>query len=66
MSSSPEILKRVCRQRSSEGLPAGDPGLHEHAALQGKDASGTNLTARAAIYPPVLCAASRGIAAQHT
>eukprot|EP00969_Alexandrium_andersonii_P053156 2335763-Alexandrium_andersonii.AAC.1 len=37
MSSSPEILKRVCPRCRNEGLPAGDPKLHEHAVLQGKD-----------------------------
>eukprot|EP00969_Alexandrium_andersonii_P010641 463380-Alexandrium_andersonii.AAC.1 len=31
VSSSPEILKRVCLRRSNEGLPAGDPGLRERA-----------------------------------
>eukprot|EP00969_Alexandrium_andersonii_P072478 3198242-Alexandrium_andersonii.AAC.1 len=65
MSSSPEILKRVRRRCSDEGLSAGDPGLHEHAVLQGEGAPGANLTARAAIYPPALRAAIlRGIAAQ--
>eukprot|EP00969_Alexandrium_andersonii_P147615 6527209-Alexandrium_andersonii.AAC.1 len=67
MSSSPEILKRVCFRCSSEGLSAGGPRLHERAVLQGKDASGANLKARAAIYPPSLCTAIlRGIVAQHT
>eukprot|EP00969_Alexandrium_andersonii_P209816 9268453-Alexandrium_andersonii.AAC.1 len=67
MSSSREILKRACLRRSNEGLPAGDPGLHEHAVLQGEDASGANLTARSAIYPPALRAAIlRGVAAQRT
>eukprot|EP00969_Alexandrium_andersonii_P044191 1939123-Alexandrium_andersonii.AAC.1 len=66
MSSSPEILRRACLQWSNEGLSAGDPKLHGHAVLQGKDASGANLTAAAAVYPPALCAAIlRGIAAQH-
>eukprot|EP00969_Alexandrium_andersonii_P101608 4483328-Alexandrium_andersonii.AAC.1 len=65
MSSSPEILKRVCLRCSNEGLSAGDPKLHDHAVLQGKDASGANLTAAAAIYPPALCTAIlRGVAAQ--
>eukprot|EP00969_Alexandrium_andersonii_P201439 8901238-Alexandrium_andersonii.AAC.1 len=31
MSSSREILKRVCLRCSNEGLPAGDPRLREHA-----------------------------------
>eukprot|EP00969_Alexandrium_andersonii_P348914 15427290-Alexandrium_andersonii.AAC.1 len=67
MSSSPEILKRACLWCGSEGLAAGDLRLREHAVLQGRDASGENLTARAAIYPPALCTAIlRGIAAQHT
>eukprot|EP00969_Alexandrium_andersonii_P185952 8216093-Alexandrium_andersonii.AAC.1 len=48
MSSSPEILKRVCLRCRSEGLPASDPKLHEHAVLRGRDSSGENLTARAA------------------
>eukprot|EP00969_Alexandrium_andersonii_P199030 8789182-Alexandrium_andersonii.AAC.1 len=48
MNSSPEVLKRVRLRRGNEGLPAGDPGLHEHAVLQGKGAAGVNLTARAA------------------
>eukprot|EP00969_Alexandrium_andersonii_P078639 3467253-Alexandrium_andersonii.AAC.1 len=66
MSSSPEILKRVCLRCSNEGLPAGDPKLHTHVVLQGRDASGENLTASAALYPPALCIAIlRGIAAQH-
>eukprot|EP00969_Alexandrium_andersonii_P024513 1069751-Alexandrium_andersonii.AAC.1 len=66
MSSSPEILKRVRLRCQNEGLPAGDPTLHAHAVLQGRDSSGGNLTARAAVYPPVLRAAIlRGIAAQH-
>eukprot|EP00969_Alexandrium_andersonii_P000527 22525-Alexandrium_andersonii.AAC.1 len=57
MSSSPEILERVCLRRSNEGLSAGDPRLREHAVLQGKGASGAIPTAMAAIYPPVLRAA---------
>eukprot|EP00969_Alexandrium_andersonii_P190121 8400267-Alexandrium_andersonii.AAC.1 len=66
MSSSPEILKRVCLRCQNEGLPAGDPRLREHAVLQGRGSSGENLTARAAVYPPALCTAIlRGIAAQH-
>eukprot|EP00969_Alexandrium_andersonii_P205502 9080406-Alexandrium_andersonii.AAC.1 len=60
MSSSPEILRRVCSRRSNEGLSAGDPKLHEHAALQGRGASGANLAAGAAVYPPALCAWHRG------
>eukprot|EP00969_Alexandrium_andersonii_P324521 14339433-Alexandrium_andersonii.AAC.1 len=65
MSSSPEILGRVCLRCSNEGLPAGDPKVHEHAVLQGKGASGANLTAAAAVCPPALCTAIfRGIAAQ--
>eukprot|EP00969_Alexandrium_andersonii_P267515 11822203-Alexandrium_andersonii.AAC.1 len=66
MSSSPETLKRVCLRCQNEGLPAGDPRLRAHAVLQGKDSSGENLTARAAVYPPALRAAIlRGVAAQH-
>eukprot|EP00969_Alexandrium_andersonii_P127877 5651529-Alexandrium_andersonii.AAC.1 len=66
MSSSPEILKRVRLRCSNEGRDAGDPMLHEHAVLQGRDGFGVNLTAAAAVYPPALCAAIlRGIAAQH-
>eukprot|EP00969_Alexandrium_andersonii_P091783 4051329-Alexandrium_andersonii.AAC.1 len=66
MSSSPEILKRVRFRCRNEGLPAGDLKLHERAVLQGRGSSGENLTARAAVYPPALCAAVlRGIAAQH-
>eukprot|EP00969_Alexandrium_andersonii_P297093 13128535-Alexandrium_andersonii.AAC.1 len=54
-------------RRSDEGPSAGDPGLRGHTALQGKDALGTNLAARAAIYPPALRAAILGgVAAQHT
>eukprot|EP00969_Alexandrium_andersonii_P018970 828345-Alexandrium_andersonii.AAC.1 len=52
MSSSPAIPKRVCLRCSNEGRDAGDPKLHEHAVLQGRDGSGTNLTAAAAVYPP--------------
>eukprot|EP00969_Alexandrium_andersonii_P037399 1639300-Alexandrium_andersonii.AAC.1 len=59
MSSSPGILKRVCLRCSNEGLSAGDPRLRQGAVLQGRDASGTNLAARAAIYPPTLRAAIR-------
>eukprot|EP00969_Alexandrium_andersonii_P185781 8209017-Alexandrium_andersonii.AAC.1 len=67
MSSSLEILKRVCLRCSNEGLPAGDPKLRERAVLQGRDASGANLAARAAVYPPALCAAILcGVAAQHS
>eukprot|EP00969_Alexandrium_andersonii_P207431 9164566-Alexandrium_andersonii.AAC.1 len=51
-SSSPEILKRECLRCQNEGLPAGDPKLHTHAVLQGRDSSGENRTARAAVYPP--------------
>eukprot|EP00969_Alexandrium_andersonii_P312583 13810703-Alexandrium_andersonii.AAC.1 len=66
MSSSPEILKRVCLRCSNEGLGSGDPRLHEHAVLQGRDGSGVNLTAVAAVYPLALCTAIlRGISAQH-
>eukprot|EP00969_Alexandrium_andersonii_P143863 6361694-Alexandrium_andersonii.AAC.1 len=54
MSSSPEVLRRVCLRCSNEGLSAGDPKLREHAVLQGEDASGANLTAAAAMYPPAL------------
>eukprot|EP00969_Alexandrium_andersonii_P245438 10846689-Alexandrium_andersonii.AAC.1 len=67
MSSAPEILKRVCLRCSNEGLGSGDPRLHEHAVLQGRDSSGSNLTAAVAVYPPALCTAIlRGIAAQHS
>eukprot|EP00969_Alexandrium_andersonii_P231849 10238278-Alexandrium_andersonii.AAC.1 len=52
MSSSPEILKRVCLRRDSEGRSAEGPKVHEHAVLQGKDASGMKLTASAAVLPP--------------
>eukprot|EP00969_Alexandrium_andersonii_P072152 3184232-Alexandrium_andersonii.AAC.1 len=66
MSSSPEILKRVCLRCSNEGLGAGGPKLHERAVLQGRGGSGANSTAAAAVYPPALCTAIlRGIAAQH-
>eukprot|EP00969_Alexandrium_andersonii_P003296 141491-Alexandrium_andersonii.AAC.1 len=66
MSSSPEILKRVCLRCSNEGRNAGGPMLHEHAVLQGRDGSGANLTAAAAVYPPALRKAIlRGVAAQH-
>eukprot|EP00969_Alexandrium_andersonii_P111921 4943511-Alexandrium_andersonii.AAC.1 len=51
-SSSPEILRRACLQRSNEGLEAGDPRLHEHAVLQGRGGSGANLTAATAVYLP--------------
>eukprot|EP00969_Alexandrium_andersonii_P352477 15437757-Alexandrium_andersonii.AAC.1 len=67
MSSSPDILKRVCLRCSNEGRSSGDPKLHEHAVLQGRGSSGANLTAAAAVYPPALCTAFlRGIAAQHS
>eukprot|EP00969_Alexandrium_andersonii_P161085 7118945-Alexandrium_andersonii.AAC.1 len=66
MSSSPEVLKRVCLRCSNEGRDAEGPMLHEHAVLQGRGGSGVNLTAAAAVYPPALCTAIlRGIAAQH-
>eukprot|EP00969_Alexandrium_andersonii_P147781 6533999-Alexandrium_andersonii.AAC.1 len=48
MSSSPEILKRVCLRCSNEGRGAGGPRLRGHAVLQGRDGSGANLTAAAA------------------
>eukprot|EP00969_Alexandrium_andersonii_P061709 2720495-Alexandrium_andersonii.AAC.1 len=52
VSFSPELLRRVCLRCSNEGLSAGDPKVREHAVLQGRDASGANLAARAAVYPP--------------
>eukprot|EP00969_Alexandrium_andersonii_P272467 12041868-Alexandrium_andersonii.AAC.1 len=65
-SSSPEVLKRVCRRCHNEGLPQGDAQAHDHVVLQGRDAAGANLAAHAAVYPPALCTAIlRGIAAQH-
>eukprot|EP00969_Alexandrium_andersonii_P015176 662892-Alexandrium_andersonii.AAC.1 len=65
MGPSPEILKRVRLRRSIECLPAGVPRLREHAVLQGKDAAGANLAARAAENPRALRAAIlRGVAAQ--
>eukprot|EP00969_Alexandrium_andersonii_P026654 1163107-Alexandrium_andersonii.AAC.1 len=47
-SSSPEVLKRVCFRCSNEGLPSGDERARDHAVLQGRDETGTNLTAYAA------------------
>eukprot|EP00969_Alexandrium_andersonii_P204633 9042757-Alexandrium_andersonii.AAC.1 len=44
----------MCLRCSNKGLSAGGPKLHEHAVLQGKNASGANLTAAAAVYPPAL------------
>eukprot|EP00969_Alexandrium_andersonii_P263319 11638764-Alexandrium_andersonii.AAC.1 len=65
-SSSPEVLRRVCLRRRTEGLSQGGERAHDHAVPQVRGADGANLTAHAAIYPQARCTAIlRGIAAQH-
>ena len=64
-SSAPEVLARLGRRCSNEGLLPGQPGWHDHVPLVGKGPDGQSRTARAAVYPAKLCAnILRGMASQ--
>ena len=64
-SSAPEVLARLRRRCTNEGLTPGKPGWHDHVPLIGKGPDGQSRTARAAVCPAKLCAnVLRGMASQ--